>query len=207
MEHVKITFHGQIPHRDFSGSGRSHQFYEPFKLEGFGSVILGFAAQRVGGQKGLRISADIEMAPSETNRVTLAHDLKDPFGNPGVNLSLSLTEQDIKTTDQVRALILRIYTDLGAQEVVQTVEDGNTITWLYHHMGSCRMGDDPTTSVTDRHLRVHSSPNLYVSGSAVFVTSGASNPTLTITALSHRLADHLTARLKVSAQQKLHCKP
>ena len=196
MEHVKTTYFGYVPHRDFSGYGRCHQFYETFKRQGFGSVILAFGGQHVGGQYGLRISADIEMVPSETNSVTLADDLKDHFGNPGVNLSLNLTGQDIETIEQVRSLIYRIYADLGAQNIAQAVEDGSAITWLHHHMGSCRMGDNPTTSVTDRNLRVHQSPNLYVAGSAVFVTSGASNPTLTIAALSHRLADHLAARLQ-----------
>jgi choline dehydrogenase-like flavoprotein len=57
------------------------------------------------------------------------------------------------------------------------------------------MGDDPARNVTDGGLRVHGSPNLYVAGSAVFATGGAANPTLTIVALSRRLADHLHARL------------
>jgi choline dehydrogenase-like flavoprotein len=57
------------------------------------------------------------------------------------------------------------------------------------------MGDDPATSVTNRDMRLHSSPNLYLAGASGFVTYGASNPTLTIAALSHRLADHLTAQL------------
>jgi choline dehydrogenase-like flavoprotein len=196
MEHVKITYYGQIPLRDFSGYGRCHQFYEPFKRQGFGSVILAFGGQRVGGEYGLRISADIEMVPSEANRVTLAEDLKDHFGNPGMDLSLNLRGQDIETIERVRSLIYRTYADLGATHVVQATENGSGLSWLHHHMGSCRMGANPETSVSDRNMRVHHSPNLYLAGSAVFVTSGASNPTLTITALSHRLANHLIGRLK-----------
>lgn len=64
----------------------------------------------------------------------------------------------------------------------------------YHHMGTCRIGHDPARNVTDGDLRLHGSPNLYIVGSAVFVTGGAANPTLTIVAQSHRLADHLHAR-------------
>jgi choline dehydrogenase-like flavoprotein len=56
------------------------------------------------------------------------------------------------------------------------------------------MGDDPVTSVVDSDLRVHESPNLYALGSAVFVTGGAANPTLTIVALAHRLAERLAGR-------------
>ena len=61
-------------------------------------------------------------------------------------------------------------------------------------MGTTRMGTRIRNSVCDRDLRVHGYSNLYLSGSSVFPTSGASNPTLTIVALSYRLADHLLAR-------------
>ena len=53
------------------------------------------------------------------------------------------------------------------------------------------MGLDPKTSVVDADLKVHGSKNLYVAGAAPFVTCGVSYPTLTIAALSLRLADHL----------------
>ena len=53
------------------------------------------------------------------------------------------------------------------------------------------MGDDPNTSVVDRNLRVHGSPNLYLSGSETFVTGAGVQPVLTITALAHRLGEHL----------------
>jgi choline dehydrogenase-like flavoprotein len=58
------------------------------------------------------------------------------------------------------------------------------------------MGDSPEKSVVDRNLRVHESPNLYVLGSSVFVTGGASHPTVAITALAHRLGEHLTTVTK-----------
>jgi choline dehydrogenase-like flavoprotein len=62
-----------------------------------------------------------------------------------------------------------------------------------HHMGTTRMGDDPSTSVVDRDCRLHGVENLYVAGSSVFPTSGYANPTLTIVALALRLGDHLAA--------------
>ena len=53
------------------------------------------------------------------------------------------------------------------------------------------MSDDPRQGVVDRNGRIHGMDNLYVAGSSVFPTSGASNPTLTLLALTLRLADHL----------------
>ncbi|WP_332814707.1 GMC family oxidoreductase [Ramlibacter sp.] len=65
-----------------------------------------------------------------------------------------------------------------------------------HHVGTARMGADPRTSVVDADCKLHSVDNLYVAGSAVFPTSSQANPTLTIVALSLRLADRLAQRLQ-----------
>jgi choline dehydrogenase-like flavoprotein len=58
-----------------------------------------------------------------------------------------------------------------------------------HLMGTCRMGDDPATSVTDDTGRTHDHPNLYLAGSSLFPTTGTANPTLTLAALALRTAD------------------
>jgi choline dehydrogenase-like flavoprotein len=57
------------------------------------------------------------------------------------------------------------------------------------------MHDSPSQGVVDRNCRVHGVSNLYIGSSAVFPTSGHSNPTLTIIALCMRLADRLKQEL------------
>ena len=49
--------------------------------------------------------------------------------------------------------------------------------------------------VVDPEGRVHGAGALYVAGGAVFPQAGSANPTLTIVALSLRLADHLEKEL------------
>jgi choline dehydrogenase-like flavoprotein len=61
-------------------------------------------------------------------------------------------------------------------------------------VGGARMGSNPRYSVTDADGRVHDVDNLYVTGTAVFPTSGLDSPLLTVAALSFRLADHLKQR-------------
>jgi choline dehydrogenase-like flavoprotein len=56
------------------------------------------------------------------------------------------------------------------------------------------MSADPKTGVVDANCRVHGIDNLYVAGSSVFPTAGHANPTLTIAALSLRLAGYLKNR-------------
>lgn len=42
--------------------------------------------------------------------------------------------------------------------------------------------------------RLHAVDNVYIAGAAVFPTEGSWNPTLTMVAMGHRLARHLTRR-------------
>ena len=62
------------------------------------------------------------------------------------------------------------------------------------------MADDPRDGVVDRDCRVFGIENLFIAGSSVFPTSGWSNPTLTLLALGHRLADRLKAELGTTRQ-------
>jgi choline dehydrogenase-like flavoprotein len=61
----------------------------------------------------------------------------------------------------------------------------------WHHMGTTRMSTDPKKGVVDPQCKVHGIDNLYVAGSGCYVTAAAPNPTLTLVALTLRLADQL----------------
>jgi len=65
-----------------------------------------------------------------------------------------------------------------------------------HIMGTTVMGNDPATSIVDRYSVHHGVRNLIVLGSGVFPTMAPANPTLTITALALRAADHVTGAPK-----------
>jgi len=60
-----------------------------------------------------------------------------------------------------------------------------------HQAGTCRMGNDPKTSVVDRYCRVHDIDNLYVIDGSVHVTNGGFNPVLTIMAIAYYASANL----------------
>jgi choline dehydrogenase-like flavoprotein len=68
-----------------------------------------------------------------------------------------------------------------------------------HQAGTCRMGDDPATSVLNADCRAHELDNLYVVDTSVFPSIGAVNPALTAMANSLRVGDHLRERLGARA--------
>jgi choline dehydrogenase-like flavoprotein len=217
MEHREILYRARVKvdwsnFSIFDLQGVSYQFYKNFKEQGLGLVGLNFALERAVAKqdiyagafrrvvnqilrRGLRILLTAEMKPCPENRVTLDKKVKDYFGNPVTNLFLSESENDVRTVDHAKKIVRKIYTDLGAEQV----EESPRAFGAHHHMGTCRMGDNPRTSVVDRNLRVHGTTNVFVAGSSVFVTSGYADPTINLTALTLRLADHLLLKLQNGA--------
>ena len=65
-----------------------------------------------------------------------------------------------------------------------------------HLLGTCRMGNDPKSSVVDRNHRAHDVPNLFIVDGSSFVTSGRNQPTCTIQALAYRAADQISRIVK-----------
>jgi choline dehydrogenase-like flavoprotein len=58
-------------------------------------------------------------------------------------------------------------------------------------MGTTRMSKTKHSGVVDTNLKVHGVDNLFCAGSSVFPTYSWVNPTMTIVAMSARLADHI----------------
>ncbi|UUZ89623.1 hypothetical protein LJK87_26410 [Paenibacillus sp. P25] len=66
----------------------------------------------------------------------------------------------------------------------------------HHEAGTCRMGDDPSTSVTGRYGQVHGISSLYIADNSVVNLTTPANPTLTTVALAIRTADHIIDQTK-----------
>lgn len=142
-----------------------------------------------------------EQAPNPASRITLGRE-RDAFGVPRARLEWRLTELD---RHSFRAFYEVLGRELGRSGVgrVQMLEwvasgDGDwpaSLSGGWHHMGTTRMHADPRQGVVDANCRVHGLGNLFVAGGSVYPTAGSANPTLTLVALSLRLADHLKRTL------------
>lgn len=69
----------------------------------------------------------------------------------------------------------------------QVVPPGESI----HELGTCRMGDNPKTSVLNKWNQSHDVKNLFVTDGSSFVSGGAQNPTLTILSLTMRASEFI----------------
>lgn len=137
----------------------------------------------------------MECVPNPDSRVVTVND-KDRFGKQRVGLDWHLTEQDRQTARHASDVITRELSRLGIGRSWtfakrEDFEIPTTVGLGKHHNGTTRMSDDPKKGVVDANGKVHGVSNLYISSCSVFPTSGYANPTLTIGAMSIRMADHL----------------
>jgi len=143
----------------------------------------------------------LEPEPNKDSRLILAKDC-DPLGLPRVILDWRLTPLVERTLQVTQETIVKELKSIGIECFVQgpggpkanqAVSDPR---WVWHHMGTTRMSDDPNDGVVDPNCRVHGMKNLYIAGSSVFPTCSTDMPTLTVIALAHRLADYLKLEMK-----------
>jgi choline dehydrogenase-like flavoprotein len=143
----------------------------------------------------------LEQSPNHDSCLVLSTE-KDPLGVPRVKLNWQLTGLDKRSLRKTHEIIGREIgrSGLGRVQLMDwLLEDESS--WPpfmdggFHHMGTTRMHDNPNEGVVDADCKVHGLGNLYVAGSAVFPTAGAANSTLTLLALTLRLADHLKEKI------------
>jgi choline dehydrogenase-like flavoprotein len=145
-----------------------------------------------------RLIIGAEQEPVDSSRLSLGSS-SDAFGIPRLALHWQiplLTWQTIRdfamtVRDEMHRLGLG---RLMLREELQadTAPRYDLLHDVAHHMGGAVMGNDEFASVVSRDLRVHGLQNLWVCSAAVFPTSSHSNPTLTLLALAHRLAEHIS---------------
>jgi choline dehydrogenase-like flavoprotein len=121
-----------------------------------------------------------EVLPNPDNRVTLAEE-RDDHGVPVARVTFSYGENDRALIAAGQELAQRAVEAAGATTVLQS--EGTP-----HLLGTCRMGDDPATSVVGPDCRSHDVANLWICDGSVFPTGGAVNPSLTIEAIATRTA-------------------
>ena len=93
------------------------------------------------------------------------------------------------------ALMRRLMKECLRSSSYRMIADATNNQRLAHVCGTCRMGDDSRSSVVDKNCRAHDLENLYVVDSSCFVSSGGTNPSLTIAANALRVAAHLAGEM------------
>jgi choline dehydrogenase-like flavoprotein len=105
---------------------------------------------------------------------------------------------NLKAFDKLRRLAVEVFHRAGYVALARKRPP-----YLWHEVGSARMGCDPTDSVVDSTLRVHDIEGLYVVDASVLPSAGAVNTGLTIIALALRAGDTIAGKVRMANRSEV----
>lgn len=149
---------------------------------------------------GFQLSMMIEQTPDKDNQIKLGND-RDCYGIKKVVVEWVLRDDDKERFWRGLEVVAQSLgaLELGRMRLLKEREDrifGDQLSFGHHHSGTTRMSASEQEGVVDSAQKVFGTNNLFVAGSSVFPTIGHVPPTLTIAAMSIRLAEHLAKEVK-----------
>ncbi|MFC7621726.1 GMC oxidoreductase [Microlunatus sp. GCM10028923] len=141
----------------------------------------------------MRVVGPYQEISTADSRVRLDPKLTDRYGTRVARLSGTLHPEDVRGRDFLGERAAEWLTAAGAARVVTAPRGGRPggPSGGQHQAGSCRMGDDPSRSVTDPVGRVWGHENVRIVDGSTHVTNGGVNPVLTILANALRISGDL----------------
>ncbi len=138
----------------------------------------------------MHVRGPVQDIPNPEGRVTVDDTVRDKWGIPVARLSGTTHPATVDAAEFMRERGEQWLRASGCEKVWST-QPGLILSGRQHQAGTCRMGSDRKTSVTDEWGRVHSHDNLFVVDGSLHVTNGGFNPVLTIMALAFRSAEYI----------------
>ena len=124
-----------------------------------------------------------------SNRIDIDPELKDAWGVPSMRVTYKDHPDDMLHAAFMRDRAVEIMDAAGAVQIEPShIDEANG---GVHLLGTCRMGDNPATSVIDKYHRTHDVRNLFLCDGSSLPTSTRGQPTHTIEALAFRAGEHI----------------
>jgi gluconate 2-dehydrogenase alpha chain len=197
-------------HSDLDFIGGSQLYSEPCEREPFNSV-KGLKTKdgkswgadwkdeiRRNWDSYASIVTEGESIAYEDNYLDLDPNYRDRYGNPLLRLTFDWHDNEQKLWRFVAARAKEIMARMNPSRIVSTQDElGPYNIHDYqstHPTGGCIMGTDPGRSVTNTYGQVWDTPNVIVTGAALFPQNAGANPSGTIGAVTYRMADALRER-------------
>lgn len=146
------------------------------------------------------IDINAEQEPNRDSRITLGSAC-DAHGMPRIKIDWHTTDADYERVVAGLRVIQKAVAGSGTMRIDIDEEDvarfmDRRVPIGGHHVGTARMASGPDRGVCDSNCELFETKGLFIAGAAAFPTSSFANPTLTLIALTVRLADYLRNRNK-----------
>ncbi len=193
-----------VPSFRNTGAARERGFLRGYSLLGsVGRIEPGWFFMAVG-----------EMLPRFENHVALDAHKRDAWGIPVARIACAHSDNERAMVRDMQESLDELARNCGlegghlkreglvsravyrfAAPLVYTPEGALVPGSAVHEAGGAPMGEDPKTSVLNRHNQCWDAPNVFVTDSSAFPTSPFQNPGLTIMALSARAGNYIADQL------------
>ncbi|MEM9835422.1 MAG: GMC family oxidoreductase [Bacteroidota bacterium] len=141
------------------------------------------------------ITAFAETLPYESNRMYINRETLDKDGLPTVTFDAEWGGEEYEMKKDMISEAVDMLEAAGFKKVKPF--DRHSYPGLgIHEMGTARMGTSSKNSVLDKHNRLWSAPNVYMTDGAFMTSSACVNPSLTYMAFTARAASHAVSELK-----------
>ena len=150
---------------------------------------------------GIHFAGRGEMIPNEHSYCEIDPSAVDQWGIPVLRFHFRWSEHETNMVKHMHQTFTNLIETMGGRvntppmpaNALNVISKGGEI---IHEAGTCRMCEDPRTSVLNKWSQTHDSPNLLVVDAAPFNGNPDKNVTLTIVANSWRASEHIAEEMK-----------
>jgi choline dehydrogenase-like flavoprotein len=153
--------------------------------------------KKIDSYAGSCVTASIygERVPRYENHVRIDKTVKDEWGIPVLHIEVRDSANELNMAKDAADTAEELFKASG-WEILSKTDKFYPPGYSIHEVGSCRMGDNPKTSVLNKWNQSHDMKNLFVVDGGAFVSCGWQNSTLTIMALAMRASEYLADQMK-----------
>ena len=153
-------------------------------------------AMRDWHKRSIVIMGPTQQIPMAEGRVTTDPTVRDKWGLPVVRFSGNVHPHTFEIGEVQAQRAEAWLKEAGAVSTSRMAGKPQLVSASQHQAGTCRMGNDPHSSVVTRNCQLHDVDNVFVIDSSVHVTNGGFNPVLTIMAIAYFASEGLVRNWK-----------
>lgn len=136
-----------------------------------------------------------ECLPYYDNKLTLNTEKTDKWGLPTLDVDVEFKENEMKMRKDMKESAAEMLEAAGARDI--SMYERKPLPGMgIHEMGGAPMGNDPKTSMLNKHNQIHEVPNVFVTDGAFMNSAACQNPSLTYMAFTARAAEHAVSEMK-----------
>jgi len=153
-------------------------------------------AMRHWHKRSIVIMGPTQQIPTAAGRVTVDPGVLDKYGMPVARFEGNVHPHTFDIGEVQARRADAWLKEAGAVSTTLMSWRPELVSASQHQAGTCRMGNDPHSSVVNKHCQIHDVDNVFVIDGSVHVTNGGFNPVLTIMAVAYYASNALVSNWK-----------